>query len=303
MNITEIGESIWKITGDVPGASIAILGGTHGNERTGVEVVRRLHADFASGVHTVAAGTVYLVLGNIEAIALNQRSTEEGGGSTGGSHDLNRMFEKARFDREPDGTYEDRRAREMASLVLNNVEYSIDLHSVNKPSVPFLPCATSPRHERMYRWFDTDLVVDDPTFMLGGKPVTTDEYLNTRGGAGICFETGFSSDISRVDDVYASVMNVLRDLGNVQDGKALPTPKQQTVYVITDKIVIDERGFAFTPGMGASSFQPVHMGDVIGTQGDDPYIAQYEGVLIFPEREEMFAPGVTATWIAQKRDV
>lgn len=301
MTINELAPSIWEITGAAEGPSVAILGGTHGNERTGVEVVRRLVADFSSGARTVAAGTVYLVLGNLEAIALNQRSTAPGGGSTGGAHDLNRMFEQARFDREPDGTYEDARAREMASLVLNRVEYSIDLHSVNKPSVPFLPCASTPRHERMYRWFDTDLVVDDPNFLLGDKPVTTDEYVTVRGGVGICFETGYSSDTSKVDDVFASILNVLRDLGNVQDGGALPTPKPKTVYTTTDKIVIDERGFAFADGMGETSFQPFHTGDVIGTQGDVPYLAPYDGVLIFPEMEEKFAPGIVATWLAREK--
>lgn len=97
-------------------------------------------------------------------------------------------------------------------------------------------------------------------------------------------------------------MNVLRDQGMMNDREAGVVPNTKAVYIITDKIIIDDRGFAFTDGMGKGSFQEVHTGDVIGMQGNDPYIASYDGVLIFPEREEMFAPGVVATWIAKRQD-
>ncbi len=302
MEMTEIGQSIWRIESGAPGPAVALLGGTHGNERTGVDVIRKLHAAFSSGEHTLATGVLYLVLGNLEAIALNQRSTGHKGGGTGDGNDLNRMFERARLDREPDGTYEDRRAREIASLVLDHVDISIDVHSVNKPSVPFLPCATSPRHEKVYRWFQTDFVVDDPSFFLGGRPVTTDEYVNTRGGVGICFETGFSSDTSRASEVLESVYTILRDQGMLNDREVDAVPNAKVEYIITDKIVIDDRGFVFTDGMGKGSFQEFHAGESIGMQGNDPYIAAYDGVLIFPEREEMFAPGVVATWIAKRKN-
>lgn len=298
--LKEIGSSIWQITGNTPGPSLAILGGIHGNEQTGIHTIRKLYETFNTHAQTLSSGTLYLVLGNLQAIEKDTRSTEEGGGSTGGAHDLNRMFEDERFDREPDGTYEDARAREIAKLVLDHVEYSIDIHSVNKPSNPFLACKISPRHEKIYRWFATDRVVDDPYFLLGGKPVTTDEYVNKRGSVGICFETGFAKDTSRITEVYESILNILRDLHMITDEALLPDATPKTPYVITEKIFIDDRGFTFAPGMGIESFQTVKQGEIIGMQGNDPYVAPYDGVLIFPEREEKCIPGAIATWIAQK---
>lgn len=293
MPIQELAPSIWKIESGNPGPSVAILGGTHGNERTGIEVVKRLSQDFLAGTRTLTHGTLYLVLGNLRAIEMNERSSGE-------ERDMNRMYTKERFDQAPDGSYEDGRAREITSLVLDHADIAIDIHSDNKPSVPFLACSASQRHEAVYRWFTTDKNVTDPEYLLGGKPVTTDEYVDLQGGIGICYETGYAQDISRVDEVEENLLNILRDQGMLTD-KPLPVaPPKKEVYKIVDRIMVPEEGFRYAEGMGKESFQSFNEGDTIGFIGETPYVAKHDGYLIFPKPEHLFWKGTPVTWIAVK---
>ena len=291
MQLQEIAPSIWRISTEVAGPAIAILGGTHGNERTGIEVVRQLVDDIQSGRLLVVRGTLFLVLGNLEAIEIQQRSS-------GNERDLNRMFTNDRFHLEPDGTYEDARAREIAELVLNHVDISIDIHSDNKPSVPFLACAATPAHEQIYRWFATDCIVTDPEFLLGGSPVTTDEYVDSRGGIGICYETGFASDTSRVKEVKENLLNILRDQAMLADQPVTTSPSKKAVYRIVDRIMFSEAGFRYAEGMGKESFQAITQGEIIGYVGDVPCPAKQNCCLIFPKPEHLFWKGTPVTWIA-----
>lgn len=293
MPIQEIAPSIWKIASSAPGPAVAILGGTHGNERTGIEVVKRLSQDFLSQTRTLTTGTLYLVLGNLRAIEMNERSSGE-------ERDLNRMYTNERFNQAPDGSYEDGRAREIASLVLDHVDISIDIHSDNKPSIPFLACSASPRHEAIYRWFTTDKNVTDPDYLLGGKPVTTDEYVDLNGKIGICYETGYAQDISRVDEVEENILNILRDQGMLTDKPLPDIPTKKEVYRIVDKIMVPEEGFRYAEGMGKESFQPFKQGEIIGYIGETPYLAKQDGYLIFPKPEHLFWKGTPVTWMAVK---
>ena len=293
MRIQEIGDSIWKIESEVVGKSVAILGGVHGNERTGIDVVKALQKEFSDGLRMLEQGTLYLVLGNLRAIEINERSS-------GNEQDLNRMFSAERLAQAPDGTYEDARAREIANKVLKNVEISIDIHSNNKPSVPFLACSGSEEHKKVYRWFTTDRNVTDPDFLLGGSAVTTDEYVDSLGGIGICYETGLAGDTSRANEVKEDCLNILRDLKMLNDAVELPIPTEKLLYKIVDRIMFTEAGFKYADGMGVESFQPVKAGEVIGFIGDVPYQAKQDGCLMFPKPEHLFWLGTPVTWIAEK---
>ena len=290
--INEIHESIWQIDSGQDGPVVALLGGTHGNERTGIEVVRKLQSQFASGERTLLTGTFFLVLGNLKAIELNQRGTVLG-------QDLNRMFYQERIDADPDGTFEDARMRVMQPI-LATCDISIDIHSTNKPSQAFLACASSLKHDAVTRWFTTDKIVADPNYVLGGSPVTTDEYVDLHGGIGVCYETGLSSDTSRVDAVLEDVLNVLRDQGMIDDGVILPEPTPKTVYELVASIVLDESGFAYTDD-SVTSFSPFSSGDLLGTHGDGREVRpDFDGVYIFPKPKDHWKIGLPIGYLAKE---
>ena len=57
-----IGDKIWRIEGKDPGPHLIVLGGVHGNERTGVQAVRWLKERFGSKGERLARGTLTVAL-------------------------------------------------------------------------------------------------------------------------------------------------------------------------------------------------------------------------------------------------
>jgi predicted deacylase len=217
------GSGIWQTSASHPGPHVVVLGGVHGDEKTGIQAVKNLHHLFASGEETLSRGKLTLVLGNEEAIRIHQRGTAP-------EHNLNRMFTRGHLEGPTLDFYESFRAKQLAPL-LRSADISLDIHSTSIPSRPFLPCAFTPRHEHVYRWFDADLVLTDPEYILGGERSTTDEYVDSCGGVGICFETGFAGDTSRVSVVLESICNILADQGMI-DRSPVPAPRlRPTRYI------------------------------------------------------------------------
>jgi aspartoacylase len=99
--------------------SLAIVGGVHGNERTGVAVVRRWQQkEFAK---YFPALNCHFFLANPRAIAANRRYINQ---------DLNRCFRKRDRKNPYLRGYEQLRARELAHQIqMAGIEFIIDLHT------------------------------------------------------------------------------------------------------------------------------------------------------------------------------
>lgn len=295
--IETIGDGILKIVGSNAGPTIVVFGGVHGNELTGIEVVQKMRSIFVGEgrdlPERIEHGTLYLILGNPKAIAQNSRGSYD-------HADLNRCFTlDADWSNKTDKTYEQVRARELAEILLT-ADVSIDLHAMNKPSVPFLCCTADKAHEKIYRWFDCDRVLADPRHILGGEVVTTDEFVDANGGVGICYETGMSSDVSRVDEVMRNVMNVLRDQGMIDEQVVSRTQTTRSVYELVSVLNLTHVGFRYADDRGAGSFEAFARGDTIGYVGNDPIIAEFDGVIVFPKLPEFQALGKPIVYLAKR---
>lgn len=223
-------------------------------------------------------------------------------GTRGGQDfaDLNRMFNPGRFASEPDGSYEDARARELAPF-LRQADVCIDLHSTNKPSIPFIPSRISPGHERIYRWFDSNIVVADPKYVTGGgMPATSDDFVDLCGGTGVAFESGQAKDLSRVPAVMQSVKSILCDLGLLD--WSIPTTPHTTfeTYELEEAIVLQEAGFRYVEGFGEQSFEQVFRGQVIGWHGDSALMSSIDGVILFPKIMEHWIVGKPVGFLAKR---
>jgi succinylglutamate desuccinylase len=290
----ELKESIWSLSGKAPGKTLTILGGTHGNERTGTEVVLKLRQMIEAGALEVESGTCNLILGNPRAILIGQKRS---GGPY--SKDLNRAYHTDLLESPPDGTYEDARAREIAPF-LKQSDVVLDLHATTNPSEPFLCCLDSPRHRKMYQWFTCDKVLTDPRFITGGKSVTTDEYTEAHGGIGICYETGEASDVSRVDEVTHDLRGLMAHL-KITGEKPRPAPLQQReVFELVDDIRVTSRGFNFAEGWGKCSWESFRQGEVLAYHGQSPLVMNYDGRLIFPKGPQYWEEGNRVGCLARK---
>lgn len=94
--------------------NVLIFGGTHGNEWTGIAVIKNYETYFKEKYPELRLNFIHA---NPEAYKLNKRFKDE---------DLNRAFE---FVSENRGTYENQRARELKELILNEECFVIDLHT------------------------------------------------------------------------------------------------------------------------------------------------------------------------------
>ena len=99
--------------------AVTIVGGVHGNERTGVEVIRAL--DQTHLQQAFPQLTCQLLTGNPQAIAANQRYID---------HDLNRCFRPSDLANARQTGYEFRRARRLAQQIQAfGTDIVIDLHT------------------------------------------------------------------------------------------------------------------------------------------------------------------------------
>ncbi len=286
----EVKEKIWQTRGSLPGSYVVILGGTHGDERTGIEAMNRL-ITIVGDDHDVQMGTLTLVLGNPKAIELDSRGSVP-------HADLNRLFTLDLETKKPDGTYEDQRARELLPFLLH-ADILLDIHSTSKPSEPFMCSSISPRHMELYKWFHVDKVLGDSRHVLGGRVASTDEYVDAHGGIGVCFESGLSTDLSRVQGVVNSLLDVLRAQG-VLRGEPVGKPKEpQACFEMEEAVVLSKDGFIFECGFGDRSFVPFREGDVLGHHGNKPLIARYDGVVVFPTTRKYWHVGLPVAYLAK----
>jgi predicted deacylase len=291
----EVADSIWKVTGPIHGPIITILGGVHGNELTGIAVVKKLREQIECGDIKMQGGTLYLALGNLKAIKMHKRGSGIG-------RDLNRSFPINLLDHDPIPTYEDSRARELAPVFARS-DVLIDMHATNKPSEPFVACLDSDQHEQVYRWFPCTKVLTDPRFVLGGRPVTTDEYTEAYGGIGICYETGLAWDTGHIDEVLENILNLLRHKG-VIDGKP-PESRScaQSIFEIIEPIILTPAGFRYAPDYGERSWERFTAGTTLGWHGegvDKPVIASFDGMIVFPKAEEHWNDGNPLGYLAKQ---
>jgi len=287
----EVQNAIWQVQGQQKGKTITIIGGTHGNERTGVEVVLKLKSLIESGDLRITQGTLTLIHGNPRAIEINERGSEP-------FADLNRSYPTDLLMHEPTGEYEDARARVIAPF-LQKSDVVVDLHATNKPSEPFIACVHSSHHEEVYRWFRSEKVLSDPNYVLAGESITTDEYAEAHGGIGLCYETGLASDLGRVDEVTQNVINLFIDQGLVEGQVEIPDGSRE-MYEMTEAIILTDEGFHFTEGLGEGSWEEFKEGEILGYHGESPFMALYNGVIVFPKLPEHRKVGKALAYLAKK---
>ncbi|MBI5369782.1 succinylglutamate desuccinylase/aspartoacylase family protein [Candidatus Uhrbacteria bacterium] len=293
MAFDQVAQQVWQLSAPETGPVVCVIGGTHGNEMTGIEMIHRFVQMGENHQLSLARGTVFFMMGNPRAVEKGMRGSSQ-------HADLNRRFTSDVLTRVSDGSAEDDRAKTLAPL-LAKADFSLDIHSTNKPSAPLICGRATPRHVQLYKWFDCELVLADPRFVLGGEPVTTDDFVDQNGGIGMCYEAGQATDLARVPQVMVSIMNVLREQGMLQDGvEPSPTYPYKTFYELERAVLLTTDGFRFAPRKGLSSFEPFVKGETIGFAGEEPVFAPYEGVIVFPKIKEHWKVNSPVCYFATK---
>ncbi len=300
LSLKEIGECIWRVEGENPGTVYIVSGGIHGNEKTGAHVVLRIKESIENGSLRVENGTFYYLLGNLEAIGLDERYTDS-------RVDLNRCFTAHLTDAQAI-SYEGRRAREiMNGLRIEdnpaNSVVGIDIHSTNTPSQPFLVSQKNPASflKTVVPYCETaKVLLCDPNLIFEGELLTLDEYY-ARRGVGLCYETGHADDLSQIESITKEIVSLGTSLGVFASEEEQRQQKFITVppvYTLRESIILTDEGFEYASGIGEGNFVPFSRGDILGYHGIKPVVASMDGVFVFPKIKKHWKIGKSLGYMA-----
>lgn len=271
MSIQQHEGSIIVKKSNIPGKTLAVFAGVHGNETAGVlalkKVVKKIKPE---------RGCVYFVFAHPLAIKKNVRQIEK---------NLNRCF----LPENKGKTIEDRRARRLMKI-LDRCDALLDLHASNtKNSTPFIICEKNA--------FDLARKMNFGIVSSGWdavEPGATDGYMLQNHKVALCLECGsVHSHRSNVVLAEKSIYQFLQYFGCIRKRVPYSSRKQRLIQV--DRAVHKKTdGFSF-----AKTFDDFHIlkpGEMIACDGRKQYIATNNQILIFPNPnknigEEVFILG------------
>ena len=236
---------------------IAIVGGTHGNELTGVYAIEKL-ARFPERLRQYCFEVVTL-LANPQAVAANRRYLDR---------DLNRSFDNNDLVNPALTGYEEKRAKEIAAE-LQNVDLIIDLHSsTSNMGLTILPSSTDPFNLRLSAYLSE--LHPDVRICYGLKCNSDDPMLRSLSPLGCTIEVGAVAqgilDANLFEKTEMLIYAILDYVEAMNQGKPLPVPVDVTVYQTLSSIdypraASGELQGMIHPQLQFKDYQPLHPGD------------------------------------------
>ena len=201
---TELCPQIWQIDSGKDGPTVTVLGGVHGSEVPGIQVVQNL---LKSNIQSlVYKGKLNIGIGNPAAVAENARFPKE-------DFDLNRSF--GEVPPQYQNSIAAKRAAELKP-VLTETNVLLDIHSTLNPSEPIVLSPNNIRDEmlqKLIQLFGIRKVITGEGLASGTTGVCTDTYVWQNGGLGITLETGWQEDTEVIPRIEKAVTKALEIIG------------------------------------------------------------------------------------------
>ena len=306
LNRATLPSHVWHLKGTKPGPRVVLMGGTHGDELTGAELVRfvlkaygLLNTKPCSLECPDITGELFLVFGNPEAMLRRSRS------ATGGSRDMNRCFTPGQINQEKShkDALDIKRARQLAPL-LASADYLFDIHATSTKALPFVCFGNdSLDHRTLYSQIPVEFVLTDPNIYLS-RPAgidglgTTDSWTNTHGGVALCYETGWENAVRDVPKHLLTILQLLELCGlattsftkkvkKVNDVRVRRNKNKgvQRIYKLTHCKLVDKtkKSFVYAPGIEQGIWTNFSEGALIGRYDDGTEVCTpHAGMLLFP---------------------
>jgi succinylglutamate desuccinylase len=254
---------IKEIKGSLPGPTVAIFSGIHGNEKVGPFVVAELMEKLK-----IRKGKVFLVIANPDALAAEKRYINV---------NLNRIFSRKFKGKEPEYGI----AAKLMDI-LDTSDALLDLHAYNdETGEPFVIC--SKKDLGLARIFDSK-IVSFGWESGDGKTAATDEYMASQGKPGICLECGTVGEVKKnVSFTRRSIKNFLAHFGLLKETTKKGSSKK--IYVQVKKsILASGRNYSFLRRY--KTFQKLKQGEVFLVDGGKKYKAGKSDMIIFPRENK-----------------
>ena len=283
---------------DMAVSRVVVVGGTHGNEYTGVFVLKRLSTPSgrAKFVDPFTSLQIETLVANPRAVAENKRFVDK---------DLNRRFDKKTWDAEAnDSSWEAKRAREVEKLLGpkfsgggGRADLVVDLHTTTaKMFTTLFVQECDPLSMQCAAWVADRLGGSNAAWpvrvMIGGAdcgPTATSDELVSLGSCGRCsvaVEVGPTPQgVLRADCVEATeaALHGILEFMHLYNKGQLTIPSTLHCYRSLGKLPwpVDSEGFPSAvvhPRVQDSDFTPLRTGDPLFIQTDGTLVT-YDGAL------------------------
>ncbi len=255
-----IEKNIITIQGSLPGKTLTIVAGIHGNEICGIKAFEELIPKLK-----INAGKVNFVYGNVKAIEKNKRQIDV---------NLNRIFkpEKGLSKKEKE-SYEYQRAKELKKI-FNQSDALLDIHSSrNKKSIPFAIVAAK----------NFSLAKKMPFKIISSnwdkiEPGGTDDYMNRQNKINICAECGYNLDLKSILMAKKIILIFLQLMGNITPTIKLPDYKQKSIKAYS---VYQNKNKHFRLAKKFKDFEKIKKNTLIGFDGKEKIYCHNDSYIIF----------------------
>jgi len=293
MSVTkkEVLDKVWKLDSGVPGPTVTVLGGIHGDEHLGVAVVELLLKEDPNSL--VERGSLYLGIGNPEAVEIGKRFVP-------GDYDINRSFGDV-FDKKKNS-----RAAGRAKLLMPLLEESdviIDLHAATRFAAEhftFVSFLETPlAHEVVAQIGEKTVVELGPVLHPGSlMHLTTLGYGTSLGKLALTVETdGWIDERHKAPALKEKVQNCLSTLG-VSSKSASKGVLVEHVYEGYWSVPASD-DFVFTQEWG--NFEEVPEGTHFATDRGEELRISEDSFMLFQKEEEYLKNGLDACILLRKK--
>lgn len=270
-------EEITQIIGKENGPTSIILAGIHGNEKCGVDALKKILLNLK-----IARGQVLFGYGNPRAIETNKRFVEA---------NLNRMFKNDdSLSKNDMGSYEYKRAQFLKSY-LNKADALLDIHASFTPtSKPFIICEANARG--IIEYLPIDLIVSGFDKV---EPGGTDYYMNSIGKIGICVECGYLGNPESTEIAEKSIFAFLKARGHILSDVA---PKKQSYIRMYDLYSTKTNNFILSKTF--YDFEEISKNQIVGMDGEKEVKTEKDSIILFARNVERI--GEEAFLLGEKKN-
>lgn len=275
---------LFKIHKNADLPTVVFFGGIHGNEKAGVTALKQLRNTIDTAV---LKGNVYGILGNLKALAEDQRYIDK---------DLNRLWTKAKIEhilaKKTHNTEEAQLVElfELLQDILKNNNgpfYFIDLHTTSSKTLPFITINDALINRGFSKLFPVPIVLGIEEYLEGALL----SYINTLGYVSIGFESGQHTDYRSVENNIAFIHLALVFSGILDDTDTdvqthlktlkLASENDDDFYEIVHlQNITNEDNFKMKEGF--KSFQAITKGTPVAHFNNAEIHSDYNGHMFMP---------------------
>lgn len=241
---------------------VAVVGGTHGNELTGVYLIKK----FQQFPDLLKRSTfeVIALLGNPKAVEMNRRYVDR---------DLNRCFAGEDLSNPELMSYEDRRAKEISAQLCPKEQHGadaiIDLHSTTaNMGLTILPSSKHPFNLQLLAYLSQ--LYPSVRVCFGERYGQDAPMLRSLSAFGCTIEVGPIAqgvvNARQLQQTEMLVHAILNYIDAKNRGKPLATPSHLTVYQAIGSVdyprnSVGELQAAIHPQLQFKDYEPLHPGE------------------------------------------